>query len=183
MKNKRVCVIGNLRADLILPPLEGFPARGTGLLVDNLDRRVGGSGNLIFSLLSPNLSVSVIANIGDDELGQGMLQRLESPGAQVGGVQVTRGKPTGLTVDLTRQDGELAFVAYLGHMEHLKANHILEHRHLWQEARYLIIGGYFLVPGLGFEGTRAVMREAEKDGKAILFDTGWDVGGWPPRAV
>lgn len=183
MKNKRVCVIGNLQADLILATLEGFPAWGSELLANKLDRRVGGIGNLVFSLLSLGFPVSVIANIGDDEFGQGILQRLETAGAEVGGVEVTQGQPTGLTVGLTRQDGERAFITYLGHLEHLKADYILKHRHLWQKSKYLIIAGYFLLPGLGFEGTRAVMQEAKKDQKVILFDTGWDVGGWPPQAV
>jgi len=111
------------------------------------------------------------------------LQRLEAAGAKVGGVEVSQGQPTGLTVGLTRQDGERAFITYLGHTEHLKAEYVLKHRHLWQEAECLIIAGYFLLPGLGYEGTKAVMQQAKKDGKVLLFDTGWDTGGWSPRVI
>lgn len=163
--------------------LEDSPTWGTEVLVDKLDRRIGGIGNLIFSLLSLGFPVSVIANMGDDDLGQGIFRRLEAAGAEVGGVEVTWGQPTGLTVSLTRQDGERAFITCLGHLEHLKADHILERRHFWQEAKYLIIAGYFLLPGFRFEGTRATMQEAQQDEKVILFDTGWDIGGWPSRAV
>lgn len=121
--------------------------------------------------------------MGDDNFSLWILRRLEATGAEAGGVEITLGQPMGLTARLTRQDGERAFITYRGHMEHLKADHILKRQHLWQEAGCLMIAGYFLLPGLGFEGTREVMQAARKHGKALLFDIGSDVEEWPPRVV
>ena len=68
--SKRVCVIGNLNADLVLYPLEDFPIWGSEVITSHMGWRPGGIGNVLLSLARLGVEVSVIANVGDDSIGQ-----------------------------------------------------------------------------------------------------------------
>jgi sugar/nucleoside kinase (ribokinase family) len=60
---------------------------------------------------------------------------------------------------------------------------VLRHPAAWEDAQCVLISGYFLLPGLGFAGTKALIDELRAEGKTVLLDTGWDVNGWPQRSV
>jgi ribokinase len=60
---------------------------------------------------------------------------------------------------------------------------VLRHRAAWEGTRCVLISGYFLLPGLGFAGTKTLIDELRAEGKAVLFDTGWDVHGWSRHSV
>jgi ribokinase len=178
-----VCVIGNLNADLLLYPLADFPAWGTEVIARSMDWRPGGIGNALLCLARLGVGVSAIANVGQDAVGQELVSTLEAAGVDVSHVERCLGAPTGVSVGIGREDGERSFVTHLGHLELLDIDSVLRQRGAWQEARCVLISGYFLLPGLGFEGTRALIDEVHADGKTVLFDTGWDVQGWPERSV
>jgi len=108
---------------------------------------------------------------------------LEGAGVDVAHVDPRPGAPTGVSVGIGREDGERSFITHLGHLELLDIGSVLRQRPAWQEARCALISGYFLLPGLQFEGTRALIDELHGEGKTVLFDTGWDVQGWPDRSV
>ena len=74
-------------------------------------------------------------------------------------------------------------MTHLGHLGLLDIDLVLRHREAWKEPQCVLISGYFLLPCLGFEGTRTLIDELHAEGKTVLFDTGLDVNGWPQRTV
>ncbi len=181
--SRELCVIGNLNADLILYPLTGFPAWGSEVITRHMDWRPGGIGNALLCLARLGVGASAIANIGDDALGEELLSTLEDAGVDTSHIERSADVHTGVSVGLGREDGERAFVTNLGHLERLDIDLALRHRAAWAEAQCVLISGYFLLPGLGFTGTRALIDSVSAEGKLVLFDTGWDVEGWTERSV
>ncbi|MCJ7667633.1 MAG: carbohydrate kinase family protein [Anaerolineae bacterium] len=181
--SKRVCVIGNLNADLVLSPLEDFPIWGSEVITSHMGWRPGGIGNVLLSLARLGVEVSVIANVGDDAIGQELLSILEEAKVDISHIERSLNVRTGISVCLGREDGERAFVTHLGHLKHLDIDLVLRHRKAWKETQCVLISGYFLLPSLGFAGTKRLIEEAHAESKRVLFDTGWDVKGWPERSV
>jgi len=181
--SNRVCVIGNLNADLVLYPLKDFPTWGSEVIVSHMGWRPGGIGNVLLCLGRLGVGVSAIANVGDDAIGHELLSILEEARIDISSIECSLDVRTGISVCLGREDGERAFVTHLGHLKHLDIDLVLRHREAWREAQCVLISGYFLLPSLGFAGTRTLIDEVHGEGKAVLFDTGWDVKGWPERSV
>jgi len=179
----RVCVIANLNVDLILYPFKDYPTWGSEVIASHMGWRPGGIGNVLLSLARLGVGASAIANVGDDPIGQELLSILEEANIDISHIERSPDVRTAISVCLGRGDGERAFVTYLGHLNHLNVDLVLRHRQAWKEAEYVLISGYFLLPSLGFTGTRRLIDEVHAEGKAVLFDTGWDVNGWPERSV
>ena len=182
-KSSQVCVVGNLNADLVFYPLKGFPAWGAEVIVPAMDYRPGGIGNALLCLAGLSIRATALANVGADPIGEGLVSALEDAGVDTRHVERSPGAHTGVSVGLGREDGERAFVTHLGHLALLDVDLALRQRAAWREAQYVLISGYFLLPGLGFEGTRTLIDEIHADGKQALLDTGWDINGWPDRSA
>ncbi len=174
---------GNLNADLVLYTVGDFPIWGSEVIASYMGWRAGGIGNVLLCLTRLGVGVSAIANVGDDVIGQELLSMLEEAGIDISHIERSLDVSTGISVCLGREDGERAFVTHLGHLKHLDIDLVFSHREVWKEAEWVLVSGYFLLPSLGFEGTRALIDEVHAEGKAVLFDTGWDVNGWPERSV
>jgi len=181
--SREFCVIGNLNADLLLYPLRDFPIWGSEVIASQMDWRPGGIGNVLLSLARLGVRGCAIASVGDDAIGQELLSTLEEAKVDISHIERSPDVRTGISVCLGREDGERAFVTHFGHLQHLDVDLVLSHRQAWKEAKYVLISGYFLLPGLGFAGTRRLMEEVHGEGKQVLFDTGWDVKGWPGRSI
>ena len=181
--SREICVIGNLNADLVLYPLKDFPIWGSEVITSHMDWRPGGIGNVLLCLARLGVGVSTIANVGDDVIGQDLLSILKEAGIDTSHIEPSLDVRTGISVCLGREDGERAFVTHLGHLKHLDIDLVLRHREAWKGAQCVLISGYFLLPSLGFAGTERLIEEVHAEGKGVLFDTGWDVNGWPERSV
>ena len=181
--SRPVCVIGNLNADLVLYPLKELPAWGSEVITRNMSWRPGGVANALCCLAGLGVGVSAIANVGDDAIGEELRSGLEEAGIDASHIERSGDVSTAVSVGLGREDGERAFVTHLGHLERLDVDLVFSHRQAWQEAQCVLISGYFLLPGLGFAGTRALIDVIRAEGKQLLFDTGWDIEGWPQRSV
>jgi len=181
--SREICVIGNLNADLVLYPLNDFPTWGSEVIASHMGWRPGGIGNVLLCLARLGVGVSAIANVGDDAIGQELLSILEEARIDISHIERSLDVRTGISVCLGREDGERAFVTHFGHLKHLNIDLVLRHREAWKEAQCVLISGYFLLPSLGFAGTRRLIDEVHGEGKRVLFDTGWDVNGWPEHSV
>ena len=179
----KVCVVGNLNADLILYPLKDFPAWGTEVITKSMDWRPGGVANALLSLSSLGIGAAALANIGSDTFGDEMLSTLKKSGVDVRSVKRSENVRTAVCVGLGREDGERSFVTYLGHLELFDIDLVLSERDAWKEAQYVLISGYFLLPALGFEGTLRLIDAVHSDGKQVILDVGWDTSGWPLSTI
>jgi ribokinase len=179
----QACVIGNLNADLILYPLQDFPAWGTEVIIKSMDWRPGGIGNALLCLAKLGIGVAAAANVGGDSIGRELLSSLEEAGIDTRHIECAPNANSAVSVGLGREDGERAFVTHLGHLELLDVDLVLRHREAWKEAECVLISGYFLLPRLGFKGTARLIDTFRAEGRVVLFDTGWDIGGWPESSV
>ena len=105
----KACVIGNLNADLILYPLQDFPAWGTEVIAGSTDWRPGGIGNTLPCLTSLRVEVSAVANVGQDPIGRELLSTLEEAGVNVEHIERLPNVHTSVSVGLGREDGETQF--------------------------------------------------------------------------
>lgn len=179
----KVCVVGNLNADLILYPLSDYPEWGTEVVAKSMDWRPGGVANALLSLAGLGVGVTALANIGNDTIGDEMVSLLKKSGVDVSHVKRSQHVRTAICVGLGREDGERSFVTFLGHLELFDIDLVLSQRDVWKEAQYILISGYFLLPALGFEGTLRLIDEVRSDGKQVILDVGWDTDGWPQSSV
>ena len=181
--SRQVCVVGNLNADLVLYPLHDFPAWGSEVITRNMSWRPGGIANALLCLAGLGVRASAVANVGNDAIGEELVSGLEEAGIDTSHIERSAHVPTAVSVGLGRENGERAFVTHLGHLERLDVDLVLSHRQAWAKAQYVLISGYFLLPALGFAGTRALIDTLRAEGKQVLFDIGWDIEGWTERSV
>jgi ribokinase len=179
----KVCVVGNLNADLILYPLKDYPAWGTEVVTESMDWRPGGIANALLSLTSLGVGPSALANIGSDAIGDEMVAVLKRSGVDVSHIKRSESARTAVCVGLGREDGERSFVTHLGHLGLFDIDLVLDQRDAWKDAQFILISGYFLLPSLGFEGTTKMIDEIHAEGKQVILDVGWDTNGWPDRSV
>jgi ribokinase len=146
-------------------------------LVDWATITLGSSGAITAcAAAAQGLRVAVCAVIGDDPIGEWTAEQLRGHGVDVGGVIRRPGRSTGMSVVLTRQDGDRAILTYSGTMPELTSADIDADG--LGRARHVHASSFFLQRGLqaGLPGLFAAAREA---GATTSLDTGWaPAGDW-----
>jgi ribokinase len=146
-------------------------------LVDRATITLGSSGAITAcAAAAQGLRVAVCAVVGDDPIGEWTAEQLHGHGVDVEGVIRRPGRSTGMSVVLTRPDGDRAILTYSGTMPELTAADIDGGR--LRAARHVHASSFFLQRGLqaGLADLFAVAREA---GATTSLDTGWaPAGDW-----
>lgn len=172
-----VLVAGELNPDLILsdPCLEPhFGQQET--LVESAELTTG-SSSAIFACGAARLGLRLafIGVVGDDLLGQFMLNALRSRGVDVTPVLVDISQRTGLSVILNRGP-DRAILTYAGAISALRADQVTDD--LLRRACHLHVASYFLQTSLQ-PGLSTLFRRAHGLGLTTSLDTNWDPsGGW-----
>lgn len=171
MKDIDILVVGELNADLILSG-DVTPSFGqVEKLVDDATLTLGSSA-AIFACGAARLGLRVafVGVVGDDALGQLVVQSLNERGVDTGGMIVDAQIKTGLTVILSRGT-DRAMLTYLGSIAALRYDAIdlalLEH------ARHLHLGSYFLLDALRPDVPR-LFAAAHARGLTVSIDTNYD---------
>jgi ribokinase len=146
-------------------------------LVDRATITLGSSGAITAcAAAAQGLRVAVCAVIGDDPIGEWTAEQLRGHGVDIEGVIQRPGRSTGMSVVLTRADGDRAILTYSGTMPELAADEIDGDR--LRGARHVHASSFFLQRGLqaGLPDLFAAAREA---GATTSLDTGWaPAGDW-----
>jgi sugar/nucleoside kinase (ribokinase family) len=171
-----VTCLGILVADLVGKPVDEYPARGKLVLVDQLELHSGGcAANTGVALAKIGISVGVIGKVGNDGLGDFMINVLERNGVDARGVVRDPNVGTSGTMVMVHSDGERSFIHYIG------ANACLTEEDvdfsLLEDTKILHVAGSFLMPGLDGEPTANVLRKAKERGMITTLDTAWDSKG------
>ena len=183
-ENQSVTVIGNLNIDLIIRDVPGMPAWGQEVFGSSrLQVSSGQAGYLAFALRRLGIPTRLIANVGEALYGQQILNDLRAFGADTGGVQVTSGGNTGITVAMVRADGERAFVSDLGCLQQFTEENIQQNWPLTGGAGLVCLVGLFCLPGLSLQAAAGVFEKMRGEGKLTMLDTGWDVRNWPDETL
>ncbi len=171
MADYDVLVLGEINVDLILRADEIAPVFGQELLVDDATLTLG-SSCVIFACGAARLGLRVgfVGVVGEDEFGRFMLREMEARGIGVGPVIVDPAIKTGITVSLSTA-ADRALLTHLGSVAALTPGRV--ERALFDRARHLHVGSYFLQTGLR-EGLPELLAQARARGLTVSLDTGWD---------
>ena len=172
--DKRVVCLGLILADLIAGPIEELPERAGIAVVDKMGLYPGGgAANTAITLSRMGIPVSVAGRVGDDKLGEFLLENLASEGVSLDLISLDAKLGTSATMVLVDPDGERRFVHYIG------ANFGLTREHMgddfWKNTAVLHIAYAFLLPGLDGRPMVKILRKARDSGVITVLDTAWDV--------
>jgi ribokinase len=144
-------------------------------LVENATVTLGSSGAITAcAAAAQGLSVAVCAVVGDDPIGEWTREQLRAHGVDVSAVVVRPSRPTGLSVVLTRADGDRAILTFSGTMTELAAGDVPDGR--LERARHVHASSFFLQRGLQHD-LPALFGQARAGGATTSLDTGWAPGG------
>ena len=140
-------------------------------LVENATITLGSSGAITAAAAAAQgLRVAVCAVTGDDRVGAWTTELLADLGVDVSCVVRRTGRPTGMSVVITRPDGDRAILTFAGTMTELSAADVPHDR--LRAARHVHASSFFLQ-----EGLRADLPElfgaARAAGATTTLDTGW----------
>ena len=171
MADYDLLVLGEINVDLILRADEIAPVFGQELVVDDATLTMGSSSvNFACGAARLGLQVGFTGVAGDDQFGRFMLREMAARGIDVRPVIVDPGVKTGLTVSLSTA-ADRAMLTHLGSIAALTPARV--DRALFDQARHLHVGSYFLQTGLQV-GLATLLAEARSRGLTVSLDTGWD---------
>ncbi len=140
-------------------------------LVDRATITLGSSGAITAcAAAAQGLSVAVCAVVGDDRVGDMTTDLLRGHDVDVSGVMRRPGRQTGLSVVLTRPDGDRAILTYGGTMAELSAADIAPWR--LRGPRHVHASSFFLQRGLQAD-LPGLFAAARAGGATTSLDTGW----------
>ena len=171
-----VACLGILVADLLGRPIDALPPRGRLSLVDEMTLNIGGcAANTGIAMRRLGLDVSVLGMVGDDGLGEFIVNTLQRSGLDIAGVACRPGASTSASMVLVGADGERSFLHHLGGNARYAADNVS-----WdtiRAARLLHVGGALVMPALDGEPMAGVLAEAKRLGLVTSLDTVWDATG------
>ncbi|WUW26460.1 carbohydrate kinase family protein [Streptomyces sp. NBC_01463] len=162
-------VVGDANPDVILGPLDGPLAFGQReQLVESGSFTIGGSAAIMAcGAARLGLRVAFAGRVGDDEAGRYLRDTLAARGIATGGLHMDPGRPTPLTVVLTRGD-DRAVLTSPGTLTAVRGADVPEE--LLAASRHVHTASYFLQPRLAAD-LPAVLRTARAHGATTSLDT------------
>ena len=171
----KLLIIGSVNVDMILGVLDDLPRRGTEIMMEQSETRVGGNAaNTALAFKAMGGRFQVVANIGADMFG-----------AFVGTAFPEDSKrwprsalATTLSVGLTHSDGERTFLTSPGHLTTFCLADVLGQIPKQAGAGDVaLLCSPFLSPIL-LEEFGALIAELRRRGYKVALDTGWPPQGW-----
>ena len=174
--NKPVVCLGVIVADLIANPVPAMPERAGMIVVDDMRLFAGGGvPNTATALARLGVPVSAVGRIGEDSLGDYLLNALENEEIGTHWIKRDRRQATSATMIMVDPDGERRFIHYIGANGNLRLNDI--DSELIKNASILHIAYAFVLPGLDGDPMTKILREAKESGVITVLDTAWDAKG------
>lgn len=168
-------IIGDICIDLILGPVDGWPAIGTEILMERSEMRAGGSaGNTALAMRYLGASCRLFSEVGSDSFGGWLAQQFADVSTNLHGCDAA----TSISTGIIHKCGERTFLTTRGHLEKLCWDDIVRQI---EPAPFpgaiALLTGVFLLPRM-----RAIYAEIIDHlrglGYRIALDTGWPSAGW-----
>lgn len=146
-------------------------------LVEHASITLGSSGAITAAAAAAQgLRVAVCAVVGDDQVGAWTTELLAGQGVDVSCVVRRAGRPTGMSVVITRPDGDRAILTFGGTMTELSAADVPHDR--LRAASHVHASSFFLQEGLRAD-LPDLFGAARAAGASTTLDTGWaPKGDW-----
>jgi sugar/nucleoside kinase (ribokinase family) len=140
-------------------------------LVENATITLGSSGAITAAAAAAqSLRVAVCAVVGDDQVGAWTTDMLANLGVDVTCVVRRASRPTGMSVVITRPDGDRAILTFSGTMAELSAADVPHDR--LRAANHVHVSSFFLQQGLQAD-LPDLLGTARAAGATASLDTGW----------
>ncbi len=163
-----VLCAGMLIADDFVPPIPALPGAGELIKVEGFLSDPGGcAANTAITLARLGVRSAIAATVGDDDLGIRLRNTLGDRGVDTSGVGVSTAHGTSRTVILTIQGDDRRYIHEVGANADLTVAAV---EAAVGDARVLVIGGYFALPGLELHELSALLKTARAAGIITLLD-------------
>ena len=140
-------------------------------LVQNATITLGSSGAITAAAAAAQgLRVAICAVVGDDQIGAWTTDMVADLGVDVTCVVRRAGQPTGMSVVITRPDGDRAILTFSGTMKEMSKADVPHDR--LRAANHVHASSFFLQQGLQAD-LPAVFGVARAAGATTSLDTGW----------
>jgi len=162
--------IGICTVDVIARTVDEFPPRGGLRLFDELTLTTGGNAvNCSIALAKMGLNCEMIIKVGQDILGDFVLQEARRHGIGIDGVIRESGTSTPFTFVCVHSDGQRSFIHTMG----TNATMCFEEVNLdiVRRARFCFFTGTMVMATIDGEQTARVLQEAQRAGVVTLLDT------------
>ncbi len=168
-------IIGDVGVDIVLGPIDHWPAVGTEALMDRSELRPGGSAaNAALAATYLGAPCRLLSSVGNDGLGTWLAEQFSGLDASL---QVCE-SATSVSVGIIHSCGERTFLTTRGHLEAFAYEHV---RPFVTRAKHrnsiALLSGVFLTPKLRRNYSR-LLDEVAALGYQIALDTGWPSGNW-----
>jgi ribokinase len=168
-------IIGDVGVDIVLGPVDHWPAVGTEALMDRSELRPGGSAaNAALAASYLGAPCRLLSSVGNDGLGTWLTEQFR-------GLDVSLpvcDSATSVSVGIIHSCGERTFLTTRGHLEVFSYEHV---RPFVPRAKHrdsiALLSGVFLTPKLRRNYSR-LLEEVAALGYQIALDTGWPSGNW-----
>lgn len=168
-----VCA-GILVSDLFVPPLIDIPRPGQLVAIDPPLYQSGGcAANTGVDLAKLGVSVRVSGRVGDDALGQQVVDQLASVGVDTSGISRSASSPTSQTVVLSIEGDDRRFLHCVGANAEYTADEVAAGA---EGASILVVGGFLVLPGLEPGALIPVLDRSRASGAQVLLDVVIPVG-------
>lgn len=173
--------VGVVCADVMVRPVDKFPARGTLDLVPRLEIHLGGLAAITASTCSKlGAQAAFVGRVGTDGFGDFLLAILRANGVDTRNVIRMEDTGSSATVVLISEDGERTFLHHIGTNAETCAADI--NFDALASSRVLHWGGPAIMPQLDGAPMGEVFKRAQSLGMTTSMDTCYDGKGiWLPR--
>lgn len=164
-----VVCLGILIADIFASPIDSMPAAGELRLVDRYLLSAGGcAANTAACLRRLGREVGVIGKVGDDMLGDFVLNDLKRLGIDAAAVRRSAAHPTSNTYIINVKGEDRRYLHCLGaNTDFGLADTDVS---MFEGARALYFGGYVLMPGFRPQDIVRLFRGAKERGLVTILD-------------
>jgi sugar/nucleoside kinase (ribokinase family) len=171
-----VVCFGQLVADLVAYPVQKCPERGGLELTSEMRLSTGGgASNVTFDLQRLGVEATIVGRVGNDSLGDFVVQKLQAAGISVSGIKRDQDRSTSSCIVLTHPDGERSFIYSHGANAHLGAADL--DRTLLDDCKIFHVGSALVLPGFDGEQAGVLLKEVQQRGCLTVVDTAWDNEG------
>lgn len=168
-------IIGDVGVDVVLGPIERWPAVGTETLMDHSELRPGGSaGNAALAASYLGAGCRLLSMVGNDSLGTWLAEQFRELNPSLPTCELA----TSVSVGIIHACGERTFLTTRGHLEALDYEHVRPFLGRPRRTHAIVLlTGVFLTPKLRARYARLI-EEIAALGYEIALDTGWPSGNW-----
>lgn len=168
-------IIGDVGVDIVLGPIDHWPAVGTEALMDRSELRPGGSaGNAALAASYLGASCRLLSLVGNDSMGTWLAEQFRDFNTSL----PVCDSATSVSVGIIHSCGERTFLTTRGHLEAFGYEHV---RPFLSRGRHrdsiALLSGVFLTPKLRRSYER-LLDEIAALGYQLALDTGWPSGNW-----